>query len=56
MSSTYQSRSPRRGGNEQELMLVAGWTSRIMIDRYTTATASQRARASDTRLSPADRL
>jgi hypothetical protein len=25
------------GGNENELMLVAGWKSRIMIDRYTKA-------------------
>lgn len=24
------------GGNENELMLVAGWKSRIMIDRYTS--------------------
>jgi site-specific recombinase XerD len=44
------------GGNENELMLVAGWKSRIMIDRYTRATASERARASHARLSPADRL
>jgi hypothetical protein len=33
------------GGNENELMLVAGWKSRIMIDRYTKATAVERARA-----------
>jgi integrase len=44
------------GGTENELMLVAGWKSRIMIDRYTRATASERARASHARLSPADRL
>src|SRR5919201_19210 len=44
------------GGNENELMLVAGWKSRIMIDRYTKATAAERARASHARLSPADRL
>jgi site-specific recombinase XerD len=44
------------GGNENELMLVAGWTSRTMIDRYTKATAVERARASHARLSPADRL
>src|ERR671910_3684973 len=44
------------GGNENELMLVAGWKSRIMIDRYTKATAVERARASHVRLSPADRL
>ena len=44
------------GGNENELMLVAGWKSRIMIDRYTKATAVERARASHARLSPGDRL
>jgi site-specific recombinase XerD len=44
------------GGNENELMLVAGWKSRVMIDRYTKATAAERARASHARLSPADRL
>jgi integrase len=44
------------GGNENELMLVAGWKSRIMVDRYTRATAAERARASHARLSPADRL
>jgi hypothetical protein len=38
------------------LMLVAGWKSRTMIDRYTKATAVDRARASHARLSPADRL
>jgi hypothetical protein len=31
------------GGNKNELMLVAGWKSRIMIDRYTKATAVERA-------------
>jgi integrase/recombinase XerC len=44
------------GGNENELVLVAGWKSRTMIDRYTKATAVERARASHARLSPADRL
>jgi site-specific recombinase XerD len=44
------------GGNENELMLVAGWKSRIMIDRYTRATAVERARASHARLSLADCL
>jgi integrase len=44
------------GGNENELMLVAGWKSRTMIDRYTKATAVERARASHARLLPAGRL
>ena len=38
------------GGNENELMLVAGWKSRMMIDRYTKATAAERARATHARL------
>jgi site-specific recombinase XerD len=42
------------GGNENELMLVADWKTLMMIDRYTKATASERARASHARLSPAD--
>ena len=37
-------------------MLVAGWKSRIMIDRYTKATAVERARASHARLLLGDRL
>ena len=44
------------GGNGNELMLVAGWKSRMMIDRYTKATAAERARMSHARFSPADRL
>jgi hypothetical protein len=44
------------GGNESELLLVAGGKSRTMIDGYTRATAVERARASHDRLSPADRL
>jgi integrase len=44
------------GGDENELVLVAGWRSRIMIDRSTKATAVVRARASHARLSPGDRL
>jgi integrase len=43
-------------GNENELMLVAGWKSHTMVDRYARATAAERARASHARLSPADRL
>jgi hypothetical protein len=35
----------RRGGSEQGLMSVAGWSTRSMIDRYTGASASERAAA-----------
>jgi hypothetical protein len=39
-SKTCQGRDfTSRRGNENELMLVAGWKSRTMIDRYTKATA-----------------
>lgn len=32
-----------KGGSEQGLMAVAGWSTRAMIDRYTGASASERA-------------
>jgi hypothetical protein len=44
------------GGNENELMLVARWKSRTMIDHHTKATAVEHARASHARLSSADRI
>jgi site-specific recombinase XerD len=31
------------GGSEQGLMMMAGWSSRAMLDRYTKASANQRA-------------
>jgi integrase len=52
----FASGSSAEGGNENELMLVAGWKSRIMVARYTRATAAERARARHAYLSPADRL
>jgi hypothetical protein len=35
----------RAGGSESGLMAVAGWSTRDMIDRYTGASASERARS-----------
>lgn len=42
---TAATRWLRAGGSEQGLMSVAGWSSRSMIDRYTGASASERAAA-----------
>ncbi|MEZ0382178.1 tyrosine-type recombinase/integrase [Mycobacterium sp. pW045] len=45
MRSTAATRWLRAGGSEQGLMAVAGWSSRSMLDRYTTASAAERAAA-----------
>lgn len=42
---TAASRWLAAGGSEGALMAVAGWSSRDMLDRYTRATASERAAA-----------
>jgi len=43
LRSTAATRWLRAGGSEQGLMAVAGWTTRSMLDRYTGASASERA-------------
>jgi site-specific recombinase XerC len=43
MRSTAATRWLRAGGSEQGLMSVAGWSTRSMLDRYTGASASERA-------------
>jgi integrase/recombinase XerD len=45
MRHTAATRWLRAGGSEQGLMAVAGWSSRSMLDRYTGASASERAAA-----------
>jgi len=43
MRSTAATRWLRAGGSEQGLMAIAGWRSRSMLDRYTGASAAERA-------------
>ncbi len=43
MRHTAATRWLRAGGSEGGLMAVAGWSTRDMIDRYTSASASERA-------------
>jgi site-specific recombinase XerD len=47
---TFASRWLGAGGSEGGLMAAAGWTSRQMVDRYSRATASQRAMDESRRL------
>jgi site-specific recombinase XerD len=53
---TFAHRWLSEGGQEQDLMRLAGWKSREMLGRYGASAADQRAREAHKRMSLGDRL
>jgi len=53
---TWASQFKEAGGSEGDLMVMGGWRSRAMLDRYGRAAAVERAASAYRRLSLGDRL